>query len=91
LAIIDTHHSTWLLLLFDVFIICSIECHCTSSRNPTSIAIQNRADGDRAQATIVDSLQLVNKCQQDPSLIVVDVGGFLGNYISYLNKQKIIK
>jgi hypothetical protein len=49
------------------------------------------ADGDRAQATIVDSLQLVNKCQQDPSLIVVDVGGFLGNYISYLNKQKIIK
>ena len=39
------------------------------------------ADGDRAQATIVDSLQLASKCQQDPSLIVVDVGGFLGSYI----------
>ncbi|CAF4079314.1 unnamed protein product, partial [Adineta steineri] len=35
------------------------------------------ADGDRAQATVVQSLQLVNKCKQDPSLIVVDVGGFL--------------
>lgn len=36
------------------------------------------ADGDRAQATVVNSLQLVNRCKQDPSLIVVDVGGFLG-------------
>ena len=36
------------------------------------------ADGDRAQATVLNSLQLVNRCKQDPSLIVVDVGGFLG-------------
>jgi hypothetical protein len=49
------------------------------------------ADGDRAQATVVDSLELVRKCKQDPSLIVVDVGGFIGNYILHLNKQKIIK
>ena len=38
------------------------------------------ADGDRAQIAIIDSLKLVNKCKQDPSLIVVDIGGFLGNY-----------
>ena len=36
------------------------------------------ADGDRAQATIFHSLQLTQKCKQDPSLIVVDIGGFLG-------------
>ncbi|CAF0712227.1 unnamed protein product [Adineta steineri] len=41
------------------------------------------ADGDRAQATVVESLQLVNKCKQDPSLIVVDVGGFLGDFGLY--------
>ena len=38
------------------------------------------ADGDRAQAKIVDSLQLRDKCQRDPSLVVVDVGAFLGNH-----------
>ena len=38
------------------------------------------ADGDRAQAKIVDSLQLKDKCRRDPSLIVVDVGAFLGNH-----------
>jgi hypothetical protein len=39
------------------------------------------ADGDRAQATVVQSLQLVERCKQDPSLIVVDVGALLGSYI----------
>ncbi len=37
------------------------------------------ADGDRAQATVVNHLQLVKNCKRDPSLIVVDVGAFLGN------------
>jgi FkbM family methyltransferase len=36
------------------------------------------ADGDRAQATVVKHLQLVEKCRQDRSLIVVDVGAFIG-------------
>jgi hypothetical protein len=49
------------------------------------------ADGDRAQATVINSLQLVSKCKQDPSLIVVDVGGFLGSYIFYLKKHEINK
>ncbi len=50
------------------------------------------ADGDKAQATIINSLQLVSKCKQDPSLIVVDVGGFLGSYTLYLkNKHEITK
>jgi hypothetical protein len=44
------------------------------------------ADGDRAQATVIHSLQLVDKCKQDPSLIVVDVGAFLGSHSSHLNK-----
>jgi hypothetical protein len=35
-------------------------------------------NGDRAQATVVKHLQLVDKCRRDPSLIVVDVGAFLG-------------
>ena len=35
-------------------------------------------NGDRAQATVVKHLQLVEKCRHDPSLIVVDVGAFLG-------------
>ena len=35
-------------------------------------------NGDRAQATVVEHLQLVEKCRRDPSLIVVDVGAFLG-------------
>ena len=38
------------------------------------------ADGDRAQAKVVDSLQLKDKCRRDPSLVVVDVGAFLGNH-----------
>jgi hypothetical protein len=37
------------------------------------------ADGDRAQATVVQHLQLVENCKKDPSLIVVDVGAFLGD------------
>ncbi|CAF1350256.1 unnamed protein product [Adineta ricciae] len=41
------------------------------------------ADGDRAQATIFHSLQLTQKCKQDPSLIVVDIGGFLGDFGLY--------
>jgi len=49
------------------------------------------ADGDRAQATIIGSLQLANKCKQDPSLIVVDVGGFLGTDTLYLQKHEITK
>jgi hypothetical protein len=47
------------------------------------------ADGDRAQATVIHSLQLVDKCKQDPSLIVVDVGALLGTHSSYLNKYMI--
>ena len=39
------------------------------------------AHGDRAQATIIQSLQLVNRCKEDPSLIVVDVGAFLGRHL----------
>jgi hypothetical protein len=39
------------------------------------------ADGDRAQATVVKHLQLVENCKRDPSLIVVDIGAFLGNHI----------
>ena len=37
-------------------------------------------NGDRAQATVVEHLQLVENCKRDPSLIVVDVGAFLGNH-----------
>jgi hypothetical protein len=37
------------------------------------------ANGDRAQAIVVKHLQLAEKCRQDPSLIVVDVGAFIGN------------
>ncbi len=47
------------------------------------------ADGDRAQATVIRSLQLVDKCKQDPSLIVVDVGALLGNHSSHLNQHMI--
>ena len=35
-------------------------------------------NGDRAQGTVVKHLQLVERCRRDPSLIVVDVGAFLG-------------
>jgi len=48
-------------------------------------------DGDQAQGTVIDSLQLVKKCKQDPSLIVVDVGAFLGNHTSHLNKHDITR
>lgn len=36
-------------------------------------------DGDQAQATVVASLQLMDACKQDSSLVVVDVGALLGN------------
>lgn len=36
------------------------------------------ADGDHAQGTVVKYLQLANKCREDPSLIVVDIGAYLG-------------
>jgi hypothetical protein len=48
-------------------------------------------DGDQAQGTIIDSLQLVKKCKQDPSLIVVDVGAFLGNHSSHRNKHELTR
>ena len=37
------------------------------------------ADGDRAQGTVIKHLQLVENCKQNPSLIVVDVGAYIGN------------
>lgn len=54
-----------------------------NSRTPvfklaTSDGKQPYADGDRAQGTVVESLQLADRCRRDPSLIVVDVGAFLG-------------
>jgi hypothetical protein len=36
------------------------------------------ADGDRAQATVINHLQLAQMCKRDPSLVVVDIGAFLG-------------
>ncbi|CAF5179157.1 unnamed protein product [Rotaria magnacalcarata] len=45
------------------------------------------ADGDRAQAVVVEHLQLVNTCQEDPSLIVVDIGAFVGNLHRKYNKN----
>lgn len=44
------------------------------------------ADGDRAQATVVEHLQLVDQCQEDPSLIVVDIGAYLGNLTCTIQK-----
>ncbi|CAF1213528.1 unnamed protein product [Rotaria sp. Silwood1] len=41
------------------------------------------AEGDRAQTAIVNSLQLMKRCAQDPSLIVVDVGAFVGEFGLY--------
>lgn len=41
------------------------------------------ADGDRAQATVVKHLDLVKKCRNDSSLIVVDVGAYLGDFGLY--------
>ncbi|CAF0712218.1 unnamed protein product [Adineta steineri] len=41
------------------------------------------ADGDLSQATVVNSLHLVNRCKQDPSLIVVDVGALFGEFGLY--------
>ena len=46
------------------------------------------ADGDRAQATVVKHLNLVESCRNDPSLIIVDIGGFIGNIYK---SQKQIK
>ena len=43
------------------------------------------ADGDRAQETVVNSLKLADQCQRDPSLIVVDIGAFLGMLHQYRN------
>ena len=45
------------------------------------------ADGDRAQTAIVESLQLATKCKENPSLIVVDIGAFLGNHISHVRNN----
>jgi hypothetical protein len=42
------------------------------------------ADGDRAQATVVEHLQLVKNCKKDPSLIVVDVGAYVGNHHKFI-------
>ncbi|CAF0795604.1 unnamed protein product [Adineta ricciae] len=41
------------------------------------------ADGDRAQATVVEHLRLLERCQRDPSLVVVDVGAYLGDFGLY--------
>lgn len=49
------------------------------------------ADGDRAQTAIVESLQLATKCKENPSLIVVDIGAFLGNHIFPLHMSEITK
>ena len=38
-------------------------------------------NGDRAQATVVKHLKLVEKCRRDPSLIVVDVGAYVGKTV----------
>jgi FkbM family methyltransferase len=39
-----------------------------------------RVDGDAAQEYIVDSLGLDKKCKENPKTIVVDIGGFLGDF-----------
>lgn len=36
------------------------------------------ADGDHAQAKVLEELRLYETCQKDPSTLVVDVGAFLG-------------
>ncbi|CAF0963586.1 unnamed protein product [Rotaria sp. Silwood1] len=41
------------------------------------------ADGDRAQAAVVEHLQLIKTCKEDPSLIVVDVGAYVGDFGLY--------
>ena len=43
------------------------------------------ADGDRAQEKIVDSLQLVDRCRKDQSIVVVDVGAFLGTFLDFIS------
>jgi hypothetical protein len=53
--------------------------------------LKPHVDGDRAQATVINSLELPTKCNQDPSLIVVDIGAYLGNHTLYLKKQEIVK
>ena len=37
-------------------------------------------DGDMAQSTILEQLDLWARCREDPSLLVVDVGGYLGDF-----------
>lgn len=37
-------------------------------------------DGDSAQEYVIDSLNLKSKCKKDPSTVVVDIGGFLGDF-----------
>lgn len=39
-------------------------------------------NGDQAQATVVEHLKLAEQCQRDPSLIVVDVGAYVGKTIT---------
>jgi len=46
------------------------------------------ADGNRAQATVIKHLRLVKRCQNDSSLIVVDVGAYLGNYLCFVITKK---
>ncbi|UJR32301.1 hypothetical protein I4U23_019765 [Adineta vaga] len=41
------------------------------------------ADGDRAQAKVLEEIHLYETCQRDPSTIVVDVGAFLGDFGLY--------
>lgn len=48
------------------------------------------ADGDRAQARVVEHLQLFKNCHEDPSLIVVDVGAYLGEFCKYCFQQRVI-
>ena len=39
-------------------------------------------NGDQAQATVVEHLKLAEQCQRDPSLIVVDVGAYVGKSVT---------
>ena len=48
------------------------------------------ADGDRAQATVIQSLKLASRCKEDPSLIVVDVGALLGRHLFSFYTSEII-
>jgi FkbM family methyltransferase len=39
-----------------------------------------RADGDEAMQYILDKIDIVSRCQDNPSLIVIDVGGLFGDF-----------